>query len=281
MRKATLIISFLLVAGLLVACGGSAPDVDWTLGISGDVSSPLTVGYAELVEMPQSELDQVLMEKSLGEDTTGDWSGVSLDELLAEAGAGEYVSITAVAGDGYAIEISKDELQGAIVALKENGGWIAEADPDHGPIRLVTPHTPANRWVFQLMELQVNSEAAGVPDDAAFRITGSVQTEVGWTEDKLHSMDTIEAESTNKAGETATYTGVRISDLLSKADPSDGAATLVFVADDGYTAEAALAEIQDCADCILSFRNQGGFSIVAPGFPGNVQVKGVVEIQVK
>jgi hypothetical protein len=148
MRKATLIISFLLVAGLLVACGGSAPDVDWTLGLSGDASSPLTVGYAELVEMPQLELDQVLMEKSLGEDITGDWSGVFLDELLAEAGAGEYVIITAIA-------------------------------------------------------------------------------------------------------------------------------------DDGYTAETTLAEIQDCADCILSFRNQGGFSIVAPGFPGNMQVKGVVEIQVK
>ncbi len=180
------------------------------------------------------------MEKSLGEDTTGDWSGVSLEELLAKAGAGEYVSITAVAGDGYAIEISKDELQDAIVALKENGEWIAEADPDHGPIRLVSPHTPANRWVFQLMALQVNSEAAGVPDDAAFRITGSVQTEVGWTEEKLRSMDTIEAEATNKAGETKTYTGVRISDLLSKADPKDGATTLVFVAGDGYTAEVAL-----------------------------------------
>ena len=39
--------------------------------------------------------------------------------------------------------------------------------------------------------------------------------------------------------------------------------------------------IEACADCIVSFRNQGGFSIVAPGFPGNVQVKGVIEIQVK
>jgi hypothetical protein len=131
------------------------------------------------------------------------------------------------------------------------------------------------------MELQVNAEAAGVPDDAAFKITGDVETEVGWTEEKIRSMDTIDAESTNKEGETSTYTGVRISDLLSKAGPLDSATTVVFVADDGYTAEAALAEIESCADCIVSFRNQGGFSIVAPGFPGNVQVKGVVEIQVK
>ncbi len=55
----------------------------------------------------------------------------------------------------------------------------------------------------------------------------------------------------------------------------------MFVADDGFTGEVTLVEVQDCADCIVSFRNQGGFSIVMPGFPGNVQVKGVVEIQVK
>jgi DMSO/TMAO reductase YedYZ molybdopterin-dependent catalytic subunit len=278
--KVFLAVTLLLVLGL-AACGGAAPDVDWTLGVSGAVNSPLSLSFAELADMPQTNLSDILMEKSLGEDTTGDWSGVALTELLDQAGAGEYVSITAVAGDGYAIEISKDELEGAMVALKENGEWIAEADPDHGPIRLVCPHTPANRWVFQLMELQVNAQAAGVPDNAALKITGNVDTEVGWTEEKLRSMDTIEAQSTNKEGETSTYSGVRISDLLSKADPQDGATMVVFVADDGYSAEAPLADVQACADCIVSFRNQGGFSIVAPGFPGSVQVKGVVEIQVK
>lgn len=265
----------------LAACGGGTPDVDWTLGVSGAVSSPLSLSFDELAEMDQSDLSGILMEKSLGEDTTGDWSGVALADLLEKAGAGEYVSITAVAGDGYAIEIGKDELQDAIVALKENGEWIAEADPDHGPIRMVCPHTPANRWVFQLAELQVNAQAAGVPDDAAFKITGNVQTEVGWTEDKLRSMDAIEAEYTGKDGVAKTYTGVRISDLLSKADPQDDATTVVFVADDGYSAESPLAEVQACADCIVAFQNQGGFGIVAPGFPGSVQVKSVVEIQVK
>jgi hypothetical protein len=278
-RKTTLVT--LLLALVLSACGAAAPDVDWTLDVTGAVSSPLALTYSELVDMPQTDLSDILMEKSLGEDTTGDWSGVALSELLDQAGAGEYVSITAVAADGYAIEISKDELQDAIVALKENREWITEADPDHGPIRMVCPYTPANRWVFQLQALQVNAQAAGVPDDAALKITGNVETEVGWTEDKIRSMDTIEAESANKQGETSTYTGVRINDLLSKAGPNSVATTLVFVADDGYSAEASLADIQACADCIVSFRNQGGFSIVAPGFPGNVQVKGVVEIQVK
>lgn len=270
-----------LLAVLLAGCGAAAPKVEWTLGVSGSVGTPLSLSFADLAGMPQAELTGILMEKSLGEDTTGDWSGVALTDLLAKAGAGEYVSITAVASDGYAIEISKDELQDAIVALKENGKWIAEIDVDHGPIRLVCPHTPANRWVYQVTELQVNAQAAGVPDDAAFKITGNVQTEVGWTEEKIRSMDTIDVQYTNKSGETATYTGVRISDLLSKADPKEGATTVTFVADDGYSGEAPLADVEACAECIVSFRNQGGFSIVAPGFANNVQVKGVVEIQVK
>jgi hypothetical protein len=94
-------------------------------------------------------------------------------------------------------------------------------------------------------------------------------------------MDAIQAQVTNKAGETVTYTGVLISDLLSKASAKSDATTLVFIGGDGYTAEVALADVQACQDCIVAFRDQGGFSTVLPGFAGNVQVKGIVEIQVK
>jgi hypothetical protein len=59
------------------------------------------------------------------------------------------------------------------------------------------------------------------------------------------------------------------------------AATLEYVADDSYTAEIPLADVQTCEDCIVSFRFQGGFSIVMPVFPGKVQPKGVIEIQVQ
>lgn len=270
-----------LLVVALVGCGGSTPDVEWELFVDGAVSNPLTLTFAELAEMPQTELDEILMEKSLGEDEVGSWSGVSLDEILSKAGAGEFVSVTTIAGDGYAIEVSKDELADGIVALKENGEWIADSDPEHGPIRMVTPHTPANRWVFQLQALQVNAEAAGVPDDAAFKITGAVETEVGWTEEKIRSMDSIEAEYTNKDGETETFTGVRVTDLLSKAGPASEATTLILVADDGYSAEVAIADVEACADCIVSPRNQGGFQMVMPGLSSKAQVKGVVEIQVK
>jgi DMSO/TMAO reductase YedYZ molybdopterin-dependent catalytic subunit len=149
-------LSALCLLFLLTACGG-APRVDWTLHVTGDVASPLTLSFKELAGMPQTELDEILMEKSLGEDEVGSWSGPSLAHILEQAGApASYASITAQAADGYAVEISYDETQDAIVALKQNEEWIAGTDDDHGPIRLVCPHTPANRWVFQLETLQIN-----------------------------------------------------------------------------------------------------------------------------
>lgn len=116
--------------------------------------------------------------------------------------------------------------------------------------------------------------------EVALTITGSVASEQAWTEAEVKAMNVISVESTNKNGEKATYTGVLFSDLLALAQPNADATSVVFVADDGFTAEIGLADLTACADCIVSFRDNGGFSTVLPGQSGKLQVKGVVEIQV-
>jgi DMSO/TMAO reductase YedYZ molybdopterin-dependent catalytic subunit len=148
----TLLLGTILI---LTACGG-VPKVDWTLTVDGAVSTPLELGYGQLVALPQRDLTDILMEKSLGENETGSWSGPELSVILEKAGIGSFSSITATAADGYAIEIPRDELDDAIIALQKDGKWITEAEPDKGPIRLVCPETPANRWVFQVQTLTVN-----------------------------------------------------------------------------------------------------------------------------
>jgi len=154
-RLVTKLIILLLVANI-AACN-AGPKVEWELSISGAVSAPYSITYQELLDLDQTDLEDVFMDKSVGEDEYGSWSGVTVDHLLSKADVGpDYVTITAVAADGYVIEISKEELMGSIVALKENGEWIHKIDPEHGPIRLVCPQIPANRWVFQVLELQVN-----------------------------------------------------------------------------------------------------------------------------
>jgi len=149
--------ALMLALAVLAGCGGSgAPNVDWTLSVANADETLLTLSYQQLVEMTQTDLNDVLMERSTGENIVTSWSGVALTALFEQAGVTEYASITAVAADGYAIEIPLDELEGAIVALKDGGEWIATADADAGPIRLVCPQAPGNRWVFQLVEIRVN-----------------------------------------------------------------------------------------------------------------------------
>lgn len=117
--------------------------------------------------------------------------------------------------------------------------------------------------------------------DAALKIVGNVNNEVGWTEAEVRAMETTAAQTTNKDGDTLNHTGVSLNTLLEGAGMKGDATTLVLVADDGYTAEVAWAEVRVCADCMVAFREEGGFSAVLPGFPGNVQVRGLVEIQVQ
>jgi len=154
MRRAAAWILLVAILSLVGLSGCGAPKVDWTVTINGG-SSPYTVTYAELAKKPQTDLKDVLMQKSMGEDEVVSWSGVALDILFEEAGITSYSGATATAADGYAVEISADELKGAIIALKRGNEWITKAEPDKGPIRLVCPETPANRWVFQIQELAV------------------------------------------------------------------------------------------------------------------------------
>jgi hypothetical protein len=70
-------------------------------------------------------------------------------------------------------------------------------------------------------------------------------------------------------------------DLINQTKPKANASSVVFVSEDGSSTKAALADVMKCSNCILSFRSNGGFSSVLPSFDTKLQVKGVVEIQVK
>lgn len=118
MKKAVFLLG--LVALLVVGGCTGAPNTDWELEISGEVENPLIISYKELAGMELVDMADVWMDKSTGEDRMTSWSGVMLDTLLQKAGAAEdYCSITAIAADGYMVEITREELQGAFIALKE------------------------------------------------------------------------------------------------------------------------------------------------------------------
>lgn len=243
-----------------------APAAGPALAVTGLVGQELALTVADLEGM-----GVVTLTAEHPKNGPTEYSGVPLSAVLEMAGIGEGAGALAVtASDGYSAEVPLADAQACADCL------IAIED---GALNMVMPGMSSKAWVKDVTTLElVAGEMAEAP---ALKVTGAVAGEQAWSEEQVKALDTLDVESTNKDGETSTYTGVLITDLLALAAPNADATTVVFVADDGYTAEISLEELNACTDCIVSFRNQGGFSTVLPGFPGNLQVKGVVEIQVK
>jgi tungstate transport system substrate-binding protein len=248
---------------------------------AGSVALQITGGTTPMAwsEDELKAMDTVEVDYTDKDGVVTAYTGVPMNSLLQLAGAGEGATLVLVAGDGYTAEIALADVQGC-----EN--CIVAFDPEGG-LRSVLPEQSGKLQVKDLIEIQIQGgapaemPAGGIPEGAALKITGNVAQEIGWLEEDVRAMETMDAESTNSQGQTETYTGVSINSLLEMADPAADATKVIFVADDGYSAEVALSELQACADCIVSFRTRGGFSIVMPGFPGGVQVKGVIEMQVE
>jgi tungstate transport system substrate-binding protein len=242
-----------------------------TLKITG-IPTEVSLTEDQLKAMPTLDVDYT------GKDgTTTTYTGVLLTDVLKKAGVTGAPDLTLLASDGFSYDLASADYVNCT-------DCIVAFDPEGG-LRSVLPALGGKAQVKNLVEIQVKGSAApaegGIPADAALKVTGNVATPIGWTEEAVKAMDTIDVQSTNKQGETQTYTGVLLKDLVALAGPAADATTVVFVASDGYTAEMPLADLMACTNCIASFRSQGGFSTVMPDQPGSLQVKGVVEIQVK
>lgn len=136
--------------------------------------------------------------------------------------------------------------------------------------------------LFALLLTACGSDESAIPEDAALVIVGNVNQEIGWLEETIKSMESMDVESANSKGESDTYTGVSIKSLLEQAEVKPEATTIVFFADDDSSSgEIPITDVLSCENCIVSFRTKGGFSIVAPDLSKDAQIKGVIRIEVK
>jgi len=239
------------------------------LTVTGAVDTELALSEADLRGMEVVQLNAEHPKKG-----PTDYEGVRLSEVLAKAGVKDgATALLFVASDGYESEVAYADVEACADCLVAFDG---------SDLIMVMPGMESKAWAKMVVKIEVKGGAAAeAPADIALKVTGAVASEQAWTEADVKAMKTLDVEATNSKGEKDTYTGVLITDLLALAQPNADAATVVFVADDGFTAEVSLEELNACANCILSFRSKGGFSSVLPGFDGKLQVKGVVEIQVK
>ncbi|MCB0034778.1 MAG: molybdopterin-dependent oxidoreductase [Anaerolineales bacterium] len=129
----------------------------WQLKIHGAVKNPLTLSYEQLRQRNMVERTAIL-------DCTGGWyteqlwSGVSLGELLAQAGlTAEAQSVTIRAISGYQRRFTLAEAQRYLLALEVAGDTLSHG---HGfPLRLVAWDKRGVEWVKWITEVEVNTTA--------------------------------------------------------------------------------------------------------------------------
>ena len=122
----------------------------------------------------------------------------------------------------------------------------------------------------------------GTPEPVTLTVTGKVTTELQLSDSALHKMIVVTLNLTHPKKGAADYTGVRMSDLLAKAGVQSGAATVTLTGSDGFTTDLALADVQACTDCLVTFDATASvYDAAMPGMSGKAWVNGLVTIEIK
>lgn len=136
------------------------PPVDpatWRLVVDGAVDRPLSLGYAELLELDPTVLTATL-DCTGGWFSTQVWEGVSVGYLLALARVRPGArSVTVTAVSGYSRRFALDVAASFILATKVAGIALPHG---HGfPVRLVAPDHRGFEWVKWVSQLRVSESS--------------------------------------------------------------------------------------------------------------------------
>jgi hypothetical protein len=229
--------------------------------------------------MQLKELKGVSVVNSVGTETSGDYVGVPLMDIVNKAGlpAGE-VSFRAVASDGYKLDYTKEQFDVGIIALKTNGEANTAGFNDKYPISFVFPSGEKSDWIKMPAELVI---LAGSVEPTAIFISGqNVTSKPTFTLSALKNMTQKTITATDSKGNTGTYTGVLISDLLDKAGPRGVNVTFITGDASGYSKNVTLADIQANDDAIVAIDENGVLRNIIPGQPSNTWVGNLTKIRI-
>ena len=121
------------------------------------------------------------------------------------------------------------------------------------------------------------------PGPVVLTVTGSVGKGLALTDADLHAMKTVTISATAPKQTTAqNFTGVRLSDLMDKAQVKTEVASMVMTASDDFSSSLDIAAIKACTDCMIAFTDTAGtINAVMPGQSNKAWVKGIVKIEFK
>lgn len=168
MKREYIIVTVIMVA-LVIAIIPLYPLVHVTsapsgyLQITGNVDRTLNMTVNEIEAMPSTTVRATLVSSDTpSDDGTFNYTGVTLWSLLQHAGVPSNATYVVVYGsDGYQADLTIKEIENnpkIIVAYMQDGQYMQpESKGGLGPLRLiVSTDTYAQRWVYWVVEIQVN-----------------------------------------------------------------------------------------------------------------------------
>jgi DMSO/TMAO reductase YedYZ molybdopterin-dependent catalytic subunit len=125
----------------------------WRLQVTGAVDTPLSLTYAEVLDLSTSELTATL-DCTGGWYTVQTWRGVRLRELLSRAQAQEGAAGLILRGlQGYTAPFTLSQAGEILLATHVTGEVLSHA---HGyPLRAVVPSRRGWHWVKWLTEIEI------------------------------------------------------------------------------------------------------------------------------
>jgi hypothetical protein len=121
------------------------------------------------------------------------------------------------------------------------------------------------------------------PGPVVLTVTGSVGKALALTDADLHGMKVATISATKPKQTTAQdFKGVRLSDLMDKAQVKADATSMVMTASDGFSSTVDISALKACTDCMIAFTDTAGtLNAIMPGQANKAWVKGIVKIEFK
>ncbi|MDI6897189.1 molybdopterin-dependent oxidoreductase [Methanocella conradii] len=257
---------------------GLADNPNYKIEIIGG-KSPTTVTFADIKAMGFVEKKGVVMVNSAGTEKTGDYVGVPLMDVINKAGMpdGEY-NFKISASDGYSKVYTREQVEKAILALKENGTALTD-NVNKNSIKLVLPGEPGEMWMKVPVKIELTTAASSSSEQVVLNITGVGDKPIGLKMSKLQSYPVKSLSLPYKNNTTLNVSGILLNKLLD--DYSNKNATKIkFVASDGYNKTLSLADVRADQDAIIAIDQKNGtLRAVVPAQPYSAWVSKLATIE--
>ncbi len=151
-KRVLLAVLAIAMVFVLVACAAPKQAAEWSISVEGaDVSAFTNADYAKLNEV---SFTAVLKNKA-GEKTEQECLGVRFADIVQAIGAGEYVSISVEAADGYTQDYTPDVVndEKTILATAIDGKSLVT---EESGVQTVAGNYPGNLWIRDVVRITVN-----------------------------------------------------------------------------------------------------------------------------